>query len=375
MQKFDLAIIGGGIVGAAAAHFAGALRPDFCVLLLDRSFVGDGATRYSAALDLPFTRSLAQKKLVEDSVRFYQTLKRDRPELPLHQIRAAIVVPAADVQHVKDTFMDELQPATIYELVELEKIYSGFTLPEGSVVLIGNNARYARAREIASALVQHVCERHNVQCWEGTEVIDVRQEKNNLQLCCSDGRTLIARRVLGATGPWMTSGSLADLSSCGVRNKKVAALHVDFPVLPGAPVLYFAKEDAFLLPVREENRFILSFTSTEWDCSPEISQLRISAGDRAIALSVLERYCPGLIRHCYGGRVFCDAYSKDRVPLAVSVPGMKNFVVAGACSGSGFRLAPGLARQALALLGITETISEGSLIYAKGTCTGPPSHS
>jgi glycine/D-amino acid oxidase-like deaminating enzyme len=372
---FDLAIVGTGIVGAAAAYLAGASRPDWHVLLLDRSLVGDGATHYSAALDLPFTRSRTQKDLVEYSVRFYQALKLEHPELPLHDIRAAVVAPAVDVQRVKDIFVDHLRVTTSSELAELENIFGSLTLPEDYVVLIGSNNRYGSAHEIASALVQYSCRYHNVECWEGTEVVDIRQEKDDLWLSCADGRTVLASRVLGATGPWMTTGPLAELSrSCGVRIKKVAALHIDVPVPSGAPVLYFAKEEAFLLPVSEENRLILSFTSEEWDCSPEISRLRISADDRAIALSVLERYCPELIGHCHGGRVFCDAYSKDRVPLVVPVPDMKNFVVAGACSGSGFRLAPGMARQALALLGIAETVPEESLTYEKSTRTRPSPH-
>jgi glycine/D-amino acid oxidase-like deaminating enzyme len=375
MREFDLAIVGAGIVGAAAAYLTGKARPDWRVLLLDRSFVGDGATRYSAALDLPFTRSLAQKALVEESVRFYQALKLENPELPLHEIGAAVAVPAAEVQRVKESFVDQLQPAGADELAQLENAYGTLTLPPDYVVLAGNNTRYARASEIAVSLVQYTCKHHNLECWEGTEVIDIRQENDNPQLICADGREVVARRVLAAVGPWMTNGPLADFSrGCAVRIKKVAALHVDVPAPRGTPVLYFAKEDAFLLPVHEEGRLILSFTSEEWDCPPEISRLRISARDRAIALSVLERYCPGLIRHCQGGRVFCDAYSKDRVPLIVPVPDRKNFVVAGACSGSGFRLAPGMARQALALLGITETGSEGNMFYEKSTCAGASPH-
>jgi D-arginine dehydrogenase len=292
----------------------------------------------------------------------------------LHEIRAAVAVPAADVQCVKDMFLDQLQPATADDLAQLENVYGRLVLPQDYVVLAGSNTRYARAPEIAMSLVQYTRKRNNLECWEGTEVTDIRQENDCLRLICADGRAVVARRVLAATGPWMTTGLLAGLSrDCGVRIKKVAALHVDVPAPRGAPVLYFAKEDAFLLPVPEERRLILSFTSREWDCSPEISRLRISADDRAIALSVLERYCPGLIRHCQGGRVFCDAYSKDRLPLIVSVPDRKNFVVAGACSGSGFRLAPGVACRALALLGITETVSKG-IFDEKSTYTGASPH-
>lgn len=97
----------------------------------------------------------------------------------------------------------------------------------------------------------------------------------------------------------------------------------------------------------QRQEWLYSFTSQEWDCAPEVSRLTITQKDRDLALSILNRYCPSFVRDCHGGRVFCDAYSQDRAPLVAQVPGMTNFVVAGAGSGSGYRLAPAIGIKAL----------------------------
>jgi glycine/D-amino acid oxidase-like deaminating enzyme len=136
----------------------------------------------------------------------------------------------------------------------------------------------------------------------------------------------------------------------GIRIKKVAALHVVQPPPADCPILYFFDEDAFLMPVPELGRWILSFTSQEWDCLPDRNALRISKEERHSAMSTLGKHLPQLVPYCLGGQVFCDAYSRDWAPVVLADPADQDFVIAGACSGAGFRLAPAIARSALHLL-------------------------
>jgi glycine/D-amino acid oxidase-like deaminating enzyme len=150
-------------------------------------------------------------------------------------------------------------------------------------------------------------------------------------------------------------------------------MHIDCCPAPDAPVIYFAAEDAFLLPLHDDRKLLLSFTSQEWDCPAEISRLRIDADDRALALSILNRYSPALADHCSGGRVFCDAYTQDQAPFVARISTSHSQVVAGACSGSGVRLAPAIALEALELLGISEPPTKA--IYEESTGTGAAAHS
>lgn len=357
VKDFDLAIIGAGIIGATTAYLAHVRKPEWHVVLLDRSFIGDGATRYSAALDLPFARTTRQRGMVTRSVSFYRDLKMQYPELPIREMAFVLVAPAKDISNSAAAFVDAgLHLASAREWHQIRLKYPDLTLPQEYLAMLGNNARHSSSTQLTSALVNKACNDGNVECWEGVEVRQVEDIECDQVLLTRDGRKITAKRVVIATGPWLTSGPGGTFSqAAGIRTKKVAALHIDCCPPPDAPVLYFAAEDAFLLPLPEQKKLLLSFTAQEWDCPAEISRLRICRDDRTLALSILNRYCPALIEHCSGGRVFCDAYSQDRVPFVARVPTSHGVVVAGACSGSGVRLAPAIALEVLELSGISAT--------------------
>jgi len=362
VKDFDLAIVGAGIIGATTAYLAHVRRPEWHIVVLDRSFIGDGATHYSAALDLPFGRNIPQRAMVNRSVGFYVDLKAQYPELPIREIPFVLVAHEKDISNTAAAFVDaDLHVASAQEWHQVCLKYPGLTLPQQYLAMLGGNARHSSSIQLASALINKACVHGNVECWEGVEVQDIEDILCGHALLLGDGRSITAKRVVIATGPWLTSGPGGAFSeAAGIRIKKVAAMHIDWCPPPDAPVLYFAAEDAFLLPLQEQGKLLLSFTAQEWDCPAEISRLRINAEDRALALSILNRYFPALAEHCCGGRVFCDAYSRDRAPFVARIPTSRSVVVAGACSGSGVRLAPAIALEALELSGISVTI-ENSL--------------
>lgn len=375
MKDFDIAIVGAGIIGATTAYLAHVHRPEWQIALLDRSFVGDGATHYSAALDLPFGRTTRQQAMVARSVGFYRDLKAQYPELPIKDIPFALVAQAEDITNAAAAFIDaDLHLASAEEWHRINLKYPDLTVPQGHALMMGSNARYSSSTQLALALVNKACNDGNVECWEGTEVRHIEDTPRGHTLIMGDGRRITAKHVVIATGPWLTCGPGGTFSqAAGIRTKKVAAMHIDCCPPPDAPVIYFSAEDAFLLPLQEQGRLILSFTAQEWDCSAEISRLRIDPDDRALALSILNRYCPALIEHCSGGRVFCDAYSLDRAPFVGRISTSHSPVVAGACSGSGVRLAPAVALEALELFDIS--VSPTKTLYEESIGTGASTHS
>jgi glycine/D-amino acid oxidase-like deaminating enzyme len=375
MKDFDFAIIGAGIIGATTAYLAHVHRPEWQIALLDRSFVGDGATHYSAALDLPFGRTTRQRAMAARSVSFYRDLKARYPEFPIKEISFALVAQAKDIAKAAAAFIDtDLHLASAEEWHQIRLKYPDLTVPQGHAVMMGSNARHSSSTQLALSLVNKACNDRNVECWEGAEVRHVEDTPHGHTLIMGDGRRITAKRVVIATGPWLTCGPGGAFSqAAGIRTKKVAAMHIDCCPPPDAPVLYFAEEDAFLLPLPEQRKLLLSFTAQEWGCSAEISRLRIDPDDRALALSILNRYCPALTEHCSGGRVFCDAYSLDRAPFVARISTSYSPVVAGACSGSGVRLAPAIALEALELFDIS--VSPMKTLYEESIGTGASTHS
>jgi glycine/D-amino acid oxidase-like deaminating enzyme len=349
MEEFDLTIIGAGIIGSMAAYFASAQMPVWRTALLDRSVVGSGATLYSVGLDFPYGRSAAQREIASESIRLFAELRAEIPDLPIYELPFFGVVSKENLDGVLAGFaLNGVRRADEADREHLLRSYPELKLSENQVLLTGCRASYGLPQRIAQILVDKFRESPGNVCWEGVEVQSLQAVEGGFSLHTGDGRTISSRRVLVATGPWMPRGPGGDAArDAGVRIKKVAAMHVDRPPQLDDPILFFFDEDSFLLPVHTARRWLFSFTSQEWDCAPEVSRLRISVEDRALALSILRRYYPSFAEHCNGGRVFCDAYTPERVPLVAASAEAPNLVLAGACAGSGYRLAPGIAVSAL----------------------------
>jgi len=347
--QFDLAVIGVGIIGATTAYLAHQKWPNWRLLLVDRSFVAGGATYYSAGLDIPYGRTASQKRYSRMSTRIYRKLCLAMPDLPIYQIPFFGIVGKKTMAEVCSKFTTrDVRVATPQEEDQLRRTYPDLAIANDQVLLTGCTAQYSFPAAVASRLVGQLTDSGFAKCWEGVEIDNVHNQDGGFILSTSDGRTVSARRVLNATGPWLLNGPANGFAKNeGVRIKKIVALHAGRPSLPNDPVLCFLDDDAFILPIYQRQEFLFSFTSQDWDVPPETSRLRITGEDRDLALSILHRYCPSLVSLCHGGRVFCDAYSRNRIPLVAQVPGMPNYVMAGACSGSGYRLAPGIAIEAL----------------------------
>lgn len=345
---FDLAVIGGGIIGVMAAYLA-QQEADWRILLLDRSMVGYGASKYSAGLDLPYGRSARQKGLSMLSSRIYGELKTAMPGLPVSNLSLFGITGRKRMNEVIEGLIpDTVRVASARDVDRLRETFEDLVISDEQVLLAGVDCSFARPDVVASFVLDGLKRARRVECWEGAEVRGVHKDGGVFSLEIADGREVLAKRVLLAAGPWLLRSPGREVArEAGVRIKKIVSLHVDRCPGPDDPVLFLFDEDAFLLPLYDRREWLFSFTSQEWDCEPEISRLSISREDREAALAILARYCPSLVEQCRGGRVFCDAYSPDRAPMIVSVPGMENYVIAGACSGSGYRLAPAIAYESL----------------------------
>jgi D-arginine dehydrogenase len=363
--EFDRVIIGAGIVGAMTAYLTSRRDPSLRVLLLEQGMPGGGASAYSAGFDVPLARTAVHRRMVGRSRQIYSQLRFDIPGLPIRPLQAFFV--ANDVEPDQGHPLPELCDATVRaagarELSMLMDTYPGLTVPEHqNLWQLRAPAFRASVREVTEQVIGYARRSFGTQCWTGVLVDRVSGQDDQVLITCADGSVIRSDSAVIATGPWMNGGPAgATAASAGLRVKQVAAMHIERQPEPGAPALYFAADDAFLLPCADEGRWLFSFPSDRWDCQPDSRGLAISSSDQDIARSILRRYVPRFENDIRGGRVWCDGYPPDRVPLAVPSLETPRVVLAGGCAGSGFRLAPAIAETALGILDPVPVISDGT---------------
>jgi glycine/D-amino acid oxidase-like deaminating enzyme len=347
-ERRDLVVVGAGIVGAMVAWQAARRFPDWRLLLVDRAEAGGGATRLSAGLDFPYGHNALRRGMTAESLALYGELRELLPGLPIRDLPLFCVVPGDRLEELRARFVGApLRVASGEDLAALRAAWPELLLHPGEVVLAGAVCRHASPAGIVLRLAAEL--RHaGAELWEGAEVTRLEPAGPEVRLDLADGRSVLARRTVVATGPWAPSGPAGELARReGIRTKKVISLHLSRRTVPGGPVLFFPFNDAFLLPLTERGEVLFSFPCESWDSDPAAGRLSILAEDRRRGLELLARRAPALVPAVHGGRVFCDAYGPDRSPVVAACPELPATVLAGAGSGSGYRLAPALARRAL----------------------------
>ncbi|SDE02782.1 NAD(P)/FAD-dependent oxidoreductase [Glycomyces harbinensis] len=330
MDAVDLAVIGGGVIGAVTAYEAAAAFPGADIAVLERGLVGGGATSRSAGVHFPRGATARVRSMTEHSHRYWQRLAAELG-LPVHPTRATVRASAERADAVRGAYL-ELGAETEPDPGTREWVLDG--------------CHYADVEGVARAILTDLRPRATV--WEGVEVAALDGD-DGWVLTLGHGETLRARRVVLAPGPWIAHPAWADLiAPLGLRVKKIVAAHLDTVPGPGDALAVFDDEDAFVLPLHHRGHFLFSYTCDEWDVDPDTVERGLAPSDLADARAVLRRHAPNLAPLCRSGRVFCDAYSPAREPVVAELcPGL---VFAGAAGGSGYRLAPAIAAEAVAAL-------------------------
>ncbi|MEU6256028.1 FAD-dependent oxidoreductase [Streptomyces sp. NPDC047043] len=343
MDRVDLAVVGGGVIGALVAREAVAAFPDATVAVLERGLIGQGASSRSAGVHFPRGATGRVRSMSEHSERVWKHLAAEL-DLPIRELDATVV--AGDADAVSATYLRlgaETAPADPAR---------GWAAPPGSRAWELDGCQYADVQGVTGRVLASL--RDRVSVLEATEVTELSYDGEYHRLTLGQGRELLARRVVLAPGPWLAHPAWADLvAPLGLRVKKVVATHIESSPAPDDPLTIFHDEDAFLLPLHERGHYLFSYTCDRWDVAPDDVDLVLEASDLDDARAVLGRFAPGLVARCTSGRVFCDAYSPRREPVVAELrPGL---VFAGAANGSGYRLAPAIAAETVAALDLTPT--------------------
>ncbi|MEU6291343.1 FAD-binding oxidoreductase [Streptomyces sp. NPDC046988] len=344
--RVDVAIVGAGIVGCLTARAVLDRLPGRSIAVVERDAVAGGASRRSAGLHFPRGASAAVRRMASFSESYYRTLKREDPQLPIHGLDTTVI--AADAR--ADRLAEHYLPGRLRRTDRPPPGPAGpVRLPGGTGAWQVTGGQYADVAALTQRLAARL--RPAVRFLEGTRVRTVASRPGHVGLGLSSGATLTASKVLLAPGPWLADPAWRPWTAgLGLRVKKVVALHVERRPRPTEGAIVFEDEDAFLLPVHHRGHWLFSYTSAQWDVAPDAADHCVTPAELAEARSVLDRLAPELVPLCTTGRVFCDAYSPDRIPVVGPVDEFQNVIFAGAANGSGYRLAPAIAADAARLL-------------------------
>jgi D-arginine dehydrogenase len=358
MTSRPVAVIGAGIVGCLTARELAARDPDAVVTVFDRDLIGSGVTRRSAGLSLvkgsrPRTRAMSAV-----SHDYYAALQAADPRLPIHPVNARLVLAEdrdpADLGYAPDYIGGQAtQPGRIAADICLP--------PQTSLWRIGG-CHYADVYGLTQALAAQARNTRRVKFAEAVKVTGLTVADDGVTLTTSSGQRQAFDQVILAPGPWFGDPAWRDrLSPLGLRVKKIVAMHVDRPPAPDDELIIFDAEDAFLLPVAHRGHWLFSYTRIEWDVDPDAPACGLSPADIESARECLRPYSPALADALVSGRVCCDAYSQTREPVVCPLDGTGGRVVfAGGANGSGYRLAPAIASEAVNLLFDPASPSQGS---------------
>jgi D-arginine dehydrogenase len=342
----DLAVVGGGIIGCFVAYEAARTHPGRRVVLLERSTIGAGATAWSAGVSFPLAATAPHRRLVRESATTFARLRDTAAGEFLWPLRMIYVVGRAGRAGFPGRVVDtELRAVTEDERGQVERMLPGVRLGADDELLTHDGHGFAvDARGLAEWLVSE-----HVTVHLGQQVTGIRPEVGGYRLVGGDAEWS-AGQVVVATGAWPTlvPASVSWPDGPPVRTKRVAALHADLPTEPGDPLVYFVDDDLFFLP-STTGPTLVSFYRDVWDVDPASMDGRANEEDLRCGTDAVRRRSPAAAEAVAGGRAFCDGYAPDRLPVVTAHhPGLVS--IRGG-SGSGVRLAPALAAEALRTAG------------------------
>jgi glycine/D-amino acid oxidase-like deaminating enzyme len=337
MTGRTVAVIGAGIIGCLIARELAAADRDAEITVFDRDLAGSGATRRSAGLSLVRGATPRTREMSAASDRYYAALMTSHPHLPAYPVRARVLLDAG------------LRPADAgYRPADADPAE---TAPDGRRCWELRGCHYTDVYALTQSLA--ALARPRVRFLEGTRITGLTTGRRSVSVRTSSGEDHAFAQVALAPGPWLAEPAWRDLvSPLRLRVKKIVAMHLEQRPDAGSELLILDREDAFLLPLAHRGHWLFSYTRMEWDVDPDAIATApgLTSEDVADARACLRPYDPARAAELRSGRICCDAYSETREPVVTALGPDGLIIFAGAANGSGYRLAPAIARQAVDLL-------------------------
>ncbi|MFD0150624.1 FAD-dependent oxidoreductase [Streptomyces sp. NPDC055721] len=358
----DVAVVGGGIIGAVVAFGVSAAHPDCRITVLDRGETGT-ATRRSLGVLAPWAGTPGQRALLESgAARLRDRALRELLRPHLRRVPVLVTGRAGTLDELaRSTVGTRMEPASDALKASARAAFGELLLRQGDEQASVRDGITVMDTEAAAAALLGAVARAGGRVRTGARVTRIEEAGDgSRRLLLASGEVVTTRRTVLATGPWpgpeFTTGSPLPPSW---RTKRIAALRIARDLPPGAPMVCFPDDDLFVLPGRamptgsgagSPGGAWASFRCEEWDVAP--GDGAYPPGPRTVdaGRGVLAGRLPELAADALPGPAATDGYTSDRTPLTDRpAPGV---VRALAGSGGGARFCWGMADRVLELLAL-----------------------
>jgi glycine/D-amino acid oxidase-like deaminating enzyme len=344
-SNYDITIIGGGIIGLFTAYLASKKFAGANILVVDQNFKPTGATFYSIALDIPYGNSKEIQELSRISRNYFSQLDKiisyKRQKIPFIGI--------TDQNNFK-TLTSKFNNSPQY----IEKKNLEVKLNQNETVFSKLDAWQSIPYDYLEELKDLIIAEKKVKMLYGLKILAVEKNNTGFVVKTSRGVIINTKNVINAAGPWLldetwkTEVKKLEVDQIEVKTKKIISYHLPFRFKTG---IFLFDHDAFITPKLDTpNESIYSFRSNEYDVKPIVGEITINEKNNKKALELFNTYFPNKLNFnsfsLLEGRCFCDTYSKTPIAKKIS----KGYIIAGGGSGSGFRLAPGIAEKAISFI-------------------------
>lgn len=347
MTRWPLMIVGAGIVGLTIAAEARRRRPDLPVLVIDKGQPGQGCTAKAGAIQVPLANSPTEAGWVRHGLPWLAASGRHKP-LRLLWLVGRDRQAEFEQRHVGNG----LQAVPEIFLTELQASFPDLTIPADSQLFLDSSSGVIDVGRLTADLITTLHDDPGVTLIPETAISGYGHDPAGAVLYAGAQRWS-GRRAILAPGPWQPQ--LVPLAPpLHTRVKQVAALHLtggwgDAPP-PDFGIAWY-DHSLFLVPLPQCGHWLLSYPARRLDLDPDHLP-PAPEQERHATTALLAQILPTTATRLVPGRDHADAYTDDRTALITPMADSAHKVwLAGACHGSGIRLAPGMATDLLDRIG------------------------
>ena len=216
----DVVVIGGGVMGTAAAYEL-SRRGAGTVVLLEKSSLGSGSSGKSGANVRQHYSHALTASMAQYGLRFFERFSDELggPEV-FTRAGLAMIVPSDQRAHLEANV--DLQQklgikVSLISQAEMQSIDPGVVLGENEVFAFESEAGYVDPLQVVISFAENA-RRRGVEICEGVPASGIEVEGGRIAAVSTPGGRIATRAVVLAAGPW--------------ASRLVSPLGVDLPVRP-----------------------------------------------------------------------------------------------------------------------------------------------